>query len=530
MKYYIKKYLPSNCVVWFMGVITSVLKIALAYVSMYALNAVVQKNLQLFLKYIVILLIGYIVMFSINYIFEIIRAKTVQKILAGIRTDVANTMTKCSYSSFHKQNSANYLSWFENDVNMIEVNGLVALFVLILHVVTIVIAIIALYLIHPILAGFSVVMSLVLIFLPKCFTKMIEKATIRVSEEVGSFTGTIQDSLLGFDTLFAFNKRNLLRESVNMASKKRAKAFVNVTQKYAISGIAIAIFTMLFNVIMMGFTGALVIKGFITVGAVLASGKIATSMAGGLSQISGLIIKIKSVKPLFEKIQSLPQEKDKELQVPSFNKNLELKNLSFNYDDSEKKILNNLNMKFEIGKKYGIKGESGSGKTTMFKLLTGMLDNSDGGIFYDGKNITELNKNQLRENVSYIDQNVYIFNKTIRENLCLGDEFSEQEISTAIKNACLEPVIAECENGLNTMVAEHGSNFSGGQRQRIALARALLHNRKILLIDEGTSALDKKNAQEIENTLLNNPDLTVIMVSHHFSEETLQKFDALYEI
>lgn len=100
----------------------------------------------------------------------------------------------------------------------------------------------------------------------------------------------------------------------------------------------------------------------------------------------------------------------------------------------------------------------------------------------------------------------------------------------SIKDSALEYFIAECENGLDTIASENGKNFSGGQRQRIALTRALLHGQKILLIDEGTSALDKKNAQQIEEHLLNNDKLTVIMISHHFSEETKNKLDAVYSI
>ncbi|WP_225969075.1 ATP-binding cassette domain-containing protein [Treponema pedis] len=349
-------------------------------------------------------------------------------------------------------------------------------------------------------------------------------------QTIGVFTIRLQDLLLGFDTLFSFNKRKLIPEEIHTVGTERAKDMVKLVKKHIVSAIIIAAVGMLFYLSIIGVTGYLAIKGLVTIGTILATAQIADTLSKSLSEFSGYIIKIKSVKPVFEKFESLEQESVKQLSAPSFKKDFYIQNLNFSYDNEGKKVLSNLNMNFELGKKYGVIGESGSGKTTMFKLLTGMLNEYTGGIYYDGTELLNLDKKILRENIAYIDQNVYIFNRTIRENICLGSNFSNEELEKAIKDAALEFVIKECENGLDTIVEQNGQNFSGGQRQRIALARALIHGRKILLIDEGTSALDEKNAAEIEEKLLNNKDLTVIMVSHHFSEAAKSKLDAIYKI
>ena len=112
----------------------------------------------------------------------------------------------------------------------------------------------------------------------------------------------------------------------------------------------------------------------------------------------------------------------------------------------------------------------------------------------------------------------------------MGEDFSEEELKAALKNSSLQTVIANCKNGLDTLVEENGKNFSGGQRQRMAIARALIHGRKVLLIDEGTSSLDKENALEIERQLIENPELTVIMISHHFDPEIKEKLDGVYTL
>ena len=530
MKKYIIKYLPENILVWFLGFINTALHIGMAYLVMFVLNALIALDLHLFVKYVGIMLAGWGITYLTNYIFEIFRIRTVQKILTGIRTDIAEKIATCSYTGYHKENSAVYLSWLENDMTTIEANGLVSAFYLVLHCSTLISAFTALFFIHWILAVFALISGLLLLFIPKLFEKAIEKGTINVSIEMQNFISKIKDILSGFDVLFSFNKRKIIKDTVYELSAKRAELTVKLAEKYLISGIVIALLSSVFETLILGFTGFLAIKQIIAIGAIMATGKIASQLSKALSDITGLIIKIKSVKIIFKKFETLTYEYTGNFKTPSFQKNIELKNLSFSYNEGNKNILSDLNMRFEIGKKYGIVGESGSGKTTMFKLLMGMLENFKGDINYDGENITCLNKEALRENIAYIDQNVYIFNKTIRENICLGEDFSEEELKAALKNSSLQTVIANCKNGLDTLVEENGKNFSGGQRQRMAIARALIHGRKVLLIDEGTSSLDKENALEIERQLIENPELTVIMISHHFDPEIKEKLDGVYTL
>ena len=132
--------------------------------------------------------------------------------------------------------------------------------------------------------------------------------------------------------------------------------------------------------------------------------------------------------------------------------------------------------------------------------------------------------------MSYIEQNVFLFNTTIRENITLGEDFSEEQLHAAIQGSALAADLAAMPDGLDTVVGEDGSNLSGGQKQRVAIARALIHNRSILLVDEGTSALDQKNADLVEKSLLTNPDLTLILISHHLSAEHRAQFDRVYEL
>ena len=132
--------------------------------------------------------------------------------------------------------------------------------------------------------------------------------------------------------------------------------------------------------------------------------------------------------------------------------------------------------------------------------------------------------------MSYIEQNVFLFNSTIRDNITLGEAFTDAQMEKALRDSALAGDLTSMPDGLDTVVGEEGGNLSGGQKQRVAIARALIHSRSILLVDEGTSALDQKNADIVEKSLLSNPDLTLILVSHHLAPERKEQFTQVFDL
>lgn len=205
-----------------------------------------------------------------------------------------------------------------------------------------------------------------------------------------------------------------------------------------------------------------------------------------------------------------------------------VEHLSFRY--GEKTVLEDRNLRFEKGKKYALTGPSGCGKSTLLKLLLGWLPDYTGTIRFDGTDARDYTPEQLQRQMSYIEQDVFLFNTTIRENITLGEEFTDEQMERALGDSALTGDLAHMPEGLDTVVGEEGSNLSGGQKQRVAIARALIHDCSILLIDEGTSALDQKNADIVEQSLLSNPDLTLILISHHLTAERKKQFDRVYDL
>ncbi len=189
-----------------------------------------------------------------------------------------------------------------------------------------------------------------------------------------------------------------------------------------------------------------------------------------------------------------------------------------------------MTFRFEKGGKYALTGPSGCGKSTLLKLLLGWLPDYEGTITFDGQNAKDYTPEQLQKQMSYIEQDVFLFNTTIRENITLGEDFTEEQMQKALQDSALAGDLAHMPLGLDTPVGEEGSALSGGQKQRVAIARALIHDRSILLVDEGTSALDQKNADIVEKSLLSNPDLTLILVSHHLTEERKAQFTQVFDL
>jgi ABC-type multidrug transport system fused ATPase/permease subunit len=215
--------------------------------------------------------------------------------------------------------------------------------------------------------------------------------------------------------------------------------------------------------------------------------------------------------------------------ISNFDSSIEFQNVSFNYPNRDK-TLNNINLKISKNTIIGIKGETGSGKSTIIKLIMGLLQPDSGKILIDGKelNITEDN---LSDKISYVPQNFYILDDTILENIVFSEEKNKpdyKKISKATALSQLDEVINSLPNGINTIVGSTGKLLSGGQAQRLALARALYQEREILILDEATNALDSNTEKLVIENLSNlKKAKTIIIISHNsdilkFCDQTIE--------
>ena len=197
---------------------------------------------------------------------------------------------------------------------------------------------------------------------------------------------------------------------------------------------------------------------------------------------------------------------------------IEFKDVEFAYPD-EATILKDFNIKFEPNKKIAIVGSSGGGKTTLFNLITRLFDPIKGEITLDGVNTKDLTEDSLRNNISIIRQEPFIFNRTIYENFKILDpKVTKEQVKEYCKLACIDDYIKSLPNGYDTLLGEGGVNLSGGQKQRLSIARTLLKKSKVILFDEATSALDNESQEIIKKTIDNlSKNHTVIIIAHRLS-------------
>lgn len=248
-----------------------------------------------------------------------------------------------------------------------------------------------------------------------------------------------------------------------------------------------------------------------------------------LRKFSQANVKLGQSRAASERIQKVLNEADEpdrgQALITQFKDSIQLQNLSFSYGEGI--ILNNLNASIKRGQKIAFVGLSGSGKSTLINLLLGLYPVLPGSILIDGVSLEQIKLRQLRSLFGLVSQDIFLFNDTIKQNLCLGVDFSDEEIEQALKVAYAQEFIAKLPQGIETIVGDRGTRLSGGQQQRLTIARAFLHNPEILLFDEATSALDNESEKVVLQALEKiGSQKTVIAVAHRLT--TIQHYDVIF--
>ena len=529
MKKYLFNRIGNNFRVLLLIVILNVSRVFNSMLNIKILESILSGDLKTFLQLSGLMIGIWIIYALLSYVKSIVQANAIRLMNQDLREDILDIIVRLDYTDYYDKDTGSYVSWLSNDINTIENSGFSNFYNIADSVVTVITSLIGAVMVHYSFGIVFPVSVLLMIFLPNLFNKKIESASMEMSQEQERFISKIKDYFGGFELLDSFNLLNIFVTKVRSAS-------VDVeTRKYGLSktiGGATAfliILNVLSQMISTIISGILVIKEVISPGAILAIGNLSglffTGVLSGMSQQ----VELSTIRPIFEKFEAVRKQEPEGLpEIEKISTAIELKDIGYSYN--EKRVLTDLNIKIQIGKKYAIVGDSGTGKTTVLRILMGQLKDYEGEICIDGKNVRDLNIDSIRNQIAYIDQNVYMFNDTIQYNITLDRNFTTEEMEKAIEESALKDFISNLRDGMETKIGEGGRNVSGGQRQRIAIARALLNGKNILFIDEGTSALDKSNAFEIESKLLNNPELTVIMISHNLDDRLLDKFNMIYKL
>lgn len=373
-----------------------------------------------------------------------------------------------------------------------------------------------------------VVCSVLPLIIPQIFNKKNQKLRMDSIGENEQFIAKSKEITDGFETIKSFGIEDKI---INLFEKLN-----KTNQKKLFLANRFNVFHMIFSffISMLGIVSALVTatylsgKGLITAGEIGAIIQLSNYIVDPVTTIPANIISIKSVELEMKRIDKMIAKKNnnsKEHEKFKLDNQISIKNLSFKYGDNE--VLKGISLDLEKGKKYAIVGESGSGKSTLANILLRRLDYENGSVKFDDTELKRIDEDDFYSNISLVSQNVFLFNDTLKNNVCLYNDYSQFDFERSIEKSKLNSVIEDLEEKENTVLGEYGTSLSGGEKQRVSISRALIKNSSFVIMDEATSSLDIKTARAIENTLLS-LNQTVLVITHRIDESILKKYDKIF--
>lgn len=525
------RYFKQNKVLFVLTVVFHIISslgyVFIAVLLQQLLDAAIAHDMQMFSRTVLFSFCFFALLCICMYLQSLLGKKMICKIIKSLRYYTFQGVLSSSNEKFEELNTGEYISLITNDVKMVEDNFLIPCFEMIQYVVIFVASLfIMVYFDFIITICVAIAIALMLI-VPGFFGRVLENRQKVFSKKLSDFTANLKDILLGYEIIKSYSMKRYILLKFKKSNDNTINSKYDVDKVTALSEGISAFLALMVQVVVLFLAAYFIMIGRTTVGTLLGMIQVSGNLANPLLMIFGNVPKMKSVKPIIEKLNTFAECNNQEIQEDTrlaFDKKISIKGLSFSYD-GQKEVLHNINWDIEKGKKYVIVGKSGGGKTTLIKLLTGVYSTYQGNVFYDDIQLTLHNRYKTAQLLSIIHQNIYMFDETIYDNICLHESYTEDNLYKALKESGLDDVVSQIPEGIRYNVGENGSNLSGGQRQRIAVARALIRNKPILILDEGTSAIDMQTAYEIENRLLKMKDLTVITITHNMKRELLEKYD-----
>ena len=456
------------------------------------------------------------------------KPRFITKGISQYKEYVFEKITKKNISAFIGEESSKYISALTNDIQTIEKGYLYNMFTIGSNGLLFVGALALMFWYSPLLTVIAIGLSILPILASALAGGKLAKAEKEVSNQNEVYTASLKDALGGFSVIKSFkvefqmikNFKNNVRVLAN-AQTKKLKMQVLMEMFGTVASILVQM-----GIFIIGAYFALEGKG-VTAGTTIIFVQLLNFVLNPIGTLPQALAERKAAKGLVNKIaveleQNIREEKKSDL--VSLSKGIKIENLSFGYSE-EKEILHGISCNFDLGKKYAIVGTSGSGKSTLLNLLMAGNSNYKGNISYDDTEITDISSDNLYGIESIIQQNVFIFNTTIKNNITMFQDFSDEEIDKAISMSGLKILIDE--KGLDYMCGENGAGLSGGEKQRISIARSLLRKSQVLLVDEATAALDAETAYNVSNSILNLDGVTSIVVTHSLEEGLLKQYDEI---
>lgn len=506
----------------------SSLNLMISWLIQQIMDCTANQDMQALVRSAWIVIIVVVIYTIANVMYRAVYPRFLQRAMQQYRDYAFSRLTQKSLRSFSKEGTALYVSALTNDCTSIENNYLAATFTLIELLFCFLGALIMMLYYSPVMLVLAVALSFLPVAVSMTAGNRLTEQEKEISKKNERFVSIVNELLSGFPVIKSFraetqashlfSQRNEQAEEAKK-NKRRTEQLISLLANDA--GIIAQM-----GIFLAGAWLAISGKG-VTAGVVIVFVQLMNYILNPISQVPLLWSNRKAAIALMEKLSDALSENVREEgreKLNGFSEKIEVKDLTYGYEP-ESPVLKDLDVQFDAGKSYAIVGGSGSGKSTLLNLLMGSSSNYQGEICIDGVSIKNIESESLYQLMTSVQQNVFVFNDTIRNNVTMFHEFPDKEVTLALERSGLSEFIEK--RGEDFVCGENGANLSGGERQRISIARALLRKSPILLVDEATAALDAATARAVSFSILNLVGMTRIVVTHRLEEAILRRYDKI---
>ena len=465
---------------------------------------------------------------GLNFISLRLKNKLVRQIMSRYKNKVFQSILDRDYRDFSKEKSGKFISVLTENMKKIEQDYLYQYFNISKNLSLMIFSLLAMFIGNWFLTLLVIIASIIPMMISGFIGQKSASLQNRAMVANQKYLAKVKDILAGFLVIKSFNVKDAICEDYSHESEKFDEINFIKGKFDVLANVISQLSGMIVFLVAFGGGMYLVFNSSTTIGSVTAIVQLVNFVVMPLNEVGMGISKFREGQATLDAFEvkdvtELQTGETKEY----FDDVISFSNIDFSYPNTEEKIFNHLSLKIQKGEKIAIVGMSGSGKSTLLNLLLRFYDVTSGHISIDNQDIQAISAESLYNLMTIVQQDVYIFDDTLRANITLNQFFTDEEIKQAVQQSGLESYVLENESGLQALCGENGSNLSGGQKQRLSIARALIRKTPILLLDEATSSLDNQVTTEIENSILDIQDLTALVVTHKLNENILKKYDRI---
>lgn len=524
------KNIPIFCLAAFAALAAGSLNLILSWIIQQLMDTAAGKSGALSFRTLLLISAGFVLLCAglslLNYASQ---PRFLERAMRQYKDFAFKKLIGKSISSFRDESAAGYLSALTNDAASIETNYLAQMLAMITKAVTFIGALLLMCRYSLLMTAIAAGLTVLPLIASLLTGNRLQAVESRVSERNGEFTAALSDCLAGFTVVKNFRaEREIFRLFAQSNKALEHEKFTGRRIKTLVGmiGAVTGIFAQL-GVFIAGVYLSMK-DGSMTPGAVVLFVNLMNFIISPIAELPGLLACRKAALGLVDKLAAALERSSSREGSETLNRlehGIRLENVSFAYEPG-KTVLHGINAEFEAGKAYALVGGSGSGKSTLLNLLMAAETNYSGHIFADGIELSDISTESLYGTMAAIQQNVFVFNASIKDNVSMFRDFPKTEMDEAIARAHLGALIRE--RGEDYLCGENGSGLSGGEKQRISVARSLLKKSSVLLADEVTAALDAQTAHRVSSDILDLQGITRIVVTHTLEESLLRRYDKIF--